>query len=482
MPFWDREPFPALLEEGRFSFADPGPLLAPIKTFKLYRNDKLQLALETLGGKETVATYHMREADPNWYETKQDAVIKSIMGKAVNLKGVQPESVQMTSSHRGDVYESHESARVFTIEGDLKHTTEAVYTIDWLENVRNYYLWPQMVLDDEDTVFTRAYGREADTLVLTDKDGRHASGRSAIKLTLGGIELYLTKNSAKEGARQIKPGYILYKGLPGEDTRRKIRTVLSYTLGIYFVYLGYSTYTRDWTLSSFRAVTPYSMDMRAFDIHVQPPAFIGVRAHNELDTTKVSRLVSGLYQHYEELDFGNLSWGFWHAMTAPLHIKAVHFGAIIEALQRNYLMAHPKEFSERVVIDSNQWGKLKTSVAAAINAEALTDPQKTLLRDNVGRLNQTPRATLTDQVLDHLGVVLGDDEKRAWQRRHDAAHGAPMTPGKEREVIRDTHLLRVIFNRMVLSIVNGNDHYYNYAAKPSPDFPIRALRDPVPSV
>jgi hypothetical protein len=77
------------------------------------------------------------------------------------------------------------------------------------------------------------------------------------------------------------------------------------------------------------------MDMRAFDLHVLAPAWLGVRSHNVLDTAKVSRLVSGLYEHCDELDFGNLSWGYWHAMCAPLHIKAVHFGAIIEALQRN---------------------------------------------------------------------------------------------------------------------------------------------------
>jgi hypothetical protein len=103
-----------------------------------------------------------------------------------------------------------------------------------------------------------------------------------------------------------------------------------------------------------------------------------------------------------------------------------------------------------------------------------------LLRANVGRLNQVPRATITDQILKRLGIVLGDDEKQAWRRRHDAAHGNRMTPGRERKVVRDSHLLQVMFHRMILRIVDGNDQYYDYSARPSPDFPIRNLRDPVP--
>jgi hypothetical protein len=50
---------------------------------------------------------------------------------------------------------------------------------------------------------------------------------------------------------------------------------------------------------------------------------------------------------------------------------------------------------------------------------------------------------------------------------------------REREVIRDSHLLRVMFHRKVLRIVDGNDHCYDYGARRSPDFAIRNLRDPV---
>lgn len=479
MPFWEREPFPHLIDEGHFAFDDPGPLHSPIRSFKLRRTEKLELVLETECGKESIIKGLLRDDTP-LDESNQIAKIKSIGGTIVSLTGVISESVETHENYRQDISELRETARIFGIEADFAKKNDAIYTIDWLENIGHYYHWPDSVVNDRDTAHKRAYGRASDSLVLTDSDGEHSSGSAALKLIIGGIQLILTVNRRLEGTEQIRPGYILYHGTPNDETRRKIRTILSYALGYYLVYLGCSAYTTDWQLTSFRAVRGYSMDMRAFELHVLPPAWLGTNSHNVLDTAKIERLTSGLYAHYDELDFGNLSWGYWHAMCAPLHIKAVHFGAIIEALQRNYLASHASDFSEKIVTDGAKWAAFVRDVDSTINRLGYPDDQSALLRANIGRLNQMPRAELTVQVLQRLGLVLGDDERQAWKRRHDAAHGNPMTPGREREVIRDSHLLHVIFNRMVLQIVDGNDHYYDYAARPSPNFPFRDLREPVP--
>lgn len=479
MLFWEREPLRDIIDEDSLVFSDPGPLNSPISSFTLRRTEKFDLTLETVCGKKAVVNELLR--DENAAEARR-AEIKGITGLPVRLTGVISETVQTRENYRQGISELREKARVFGVEADFQKAKEAHYTIDWLENIGRHYCWPDLVKTDHRTDFTRAYERDAECLVLTDRGGHRTSGRSALRLAIGGHELFLTSNPPLEGTEQVTPGYILYSGTPDEQTRRKIRTVLSFALGMYLVYLGHSTYTANWRLASFRAVSGYSMDMRAFELHVLPPTWLGTAGHNDLDPAKVLRLASGLFAHYDELDFGNLSWGYWHAMCAPLHIKAVHFGAVIEALQRNYLAAHKSEFSERVVGDNAKWGAVVEAVTSAINSLTLSDDQKALLCANVGRLNQMPRAAVTEQVLQHLGLVLGEDEKQAWKRRHDAAHGNPMTPGREREVIRDSHLLRVIFNRMILRIVDGSDHYFDYTARPSPAFPIRALRDPVPSL
>jgi hypothetical protein len=478
MAFWDREPFPGIVDEESFSFTETGPLRSPIRSFKLRRTEKFQLSLETLCGKEAIANQLLRDGNP-YDEGNQRAEIKSILGTTVRLTGVIPESWRTHEDYQHDASELHETAIVSGVEAEITRDEEAVFTFDWLENLSRYYLWPHVVVNDGDKTDKRTYGRTPDAFVLMDTAGEHSSGSAALKLTIGGIDLYLTVNRRKEGTEQINPGYILYRGTPDDQTRRKIRTVLSFALGMYLVHLGYSTYTAQWQLASFRAIRGYSMDMRAFDLHVLPPAWLGAKSHNMLDTAKVARLVSGLYAHYDELDFGNLAWGYWHAMCAPIHIRAVHFGAIIEALQRNYMKARASEFPEKIVAETTKWNDFAKDVTATIAQQRLPEGQTVLLQANVGRLNQVPRATITDQLLKRLEIVLGDDEKQAWRRRHDAAHGNPMAPGREREVIRDSYLLQVMFNRMILRIVDGNGQYYDYSARPSRDFfPIRNLRDP----
>jgi hypothetical protein len=82
-----------------------------------------------------------------------------------------------------------------------------------------------------------------------------------------------------------------------------------------------------------------------------------------------------------------------------------------------------------------------------------------------------------DAILKDIGIALDLDESQAWNRRNDAAHGVAMEDGEELDVIRDIKLLKVMFHRMLLRMINGADTYHDYA---TPGFPVRKLADPVP--
>jgi hypothetical protein len=53
-----------------------------------------------------------------------------------------------------------------------------------------------------------------------------------------------------------------------------------------------------------------------------------------------------------------------------------------------------------------------------------------------------------------------------------------MEAGEELDVIRDIKLLKVMFHRMLLRMVNGADSYTDYV---TPGFPNRQLAEQVPS-
>lgn len=477
MAFWLQEPLPELIEEGRFVFRELGPLHGPINSFKIFRTAKLALALETVCDGDAESNIKFPGRGRFVDEERMRAEIESIGGNVARLAGVFPYSWKRHESYLERKSELKEKAHVQAIDMTLLYRGSPAYTIDWLENLDGHFVFPDHVKDEGNATDTRTYGEESDSLVLTDNREQPFHSHGALRLTVGGIVIYLTAcDSILAG--QIKPGYILYCGTPDEETRRKIRTVLSFALGIYLVHLGHSTYTSDWKLASFQAISAYSLDMNVFGMPTLPPALLGIRGHNLIETSQVARLVDGLYVKYEELDFGNLSWGYWHALCAPLHIKAVHFGAIIEALQRSYIDLYPKEFSTKVITVPMKWKSFAESVSALVGDLDLSDDQKKVLRENVGNLNLVPARTVTEELFKRIGLELGRDEYGAWRRRNAAAHGREMEAGTEREVIRDSYLLRVLFHRMILKIVNGSDRYYDYASQ---GHPLRNLHVPVPS-
>jgi hypothetical protein len=109
----------------------------------------------------------------------------------------------------------------------------------------------------------------------------------------------------------------------------------------------------------------------------------------------------------------------------------------------------------------------------------MPNQDKEILIRKVGSLNQMPRSETMQRLLSVLNVPLSEDERRAWARRDHAAHGNQLREEDQRGAIRDTKLLRGIFDRMLLRTVNGSDTYHDYA---SLDFPIRNLSDPSPSI
>ncbi len=160
-----------------------------------------------------------------------------------------------------------------------------------------------------------------------------------------------------------------------------------------------------------------------------------------------------------------------------MHIAAAHFGALIEAVQRRYINANPDGIQTKIIADKEVWNALSDEVDRAISMLGISDEGKRVLFANVGSLNRLPQRAILAKLMNRLNIVFGADEEKAWKRRNDAAHGIEMEDGSELETIRDTKLLKVLFHRILLSMTNASDTYYDYV---TPGFPIRNLRDPVP--
>jgi hypothetical protein len=478
MNVWQWECFEGVVNSNVLRVTDAGPLLEPIETFRLTRNDKFELILETLGpgGPHTDTLAHpagtIRRTTESVEFAGQHAEISCV------AHGVLPLGSSTKWNASGD-RETTERAKVYSLTCRLKDDVAPAYTIDWLENLdRDGHVWTgTSTRDREEITETRTIGHGTQEIKLTAHRTSGSMSRLSLKMVINGIELYLCVANLKDKKR-IKAGYIIYIGHLADDVRKKIREVISFCLGNYLIYLGSSTLDQNCELVSLSAVSALAIGDRIFEIPVLPPAPLGTQYQQEVDQQMVSRMANAIFAMHDDLRFGALSWAYWHALSAPVHMAAAHFGAAIESLQRAYVKNHPREFETKLVSDKATWKSLKEQFLNAV-ANAQLDPNVSgIITNKISNLNEMPKSISSEKLLAEIGLPLSTIEEVAWARRHRAAHGGEIDENSTIPTIKETKLLQLILHRLILKITGASDFYYDYY---SIGLPIRPLIEPVPS-
>jgi len=465
---WEWESFDSFINDTPWTVTNPGPLRTPIVRFSIKRDDKFELILETEAPQDaqTNASTH----PPGTVRINTDAVeLALIPGIKAVARGVEPFSCQLSSPGGW-----REKSTLHSLEAVVESAGEAKYRMEWLVNVDgNFFRWPDLTADETETITTRTLCKDQGGPVL--KSSKKSSGGSSncVKIRVANIDIYLGASSSTSTEKRIKPGFILYTDMLPDDIRLKIRNCLSFSLGMYLVDFGYTTFNQHWELTSFKAISPYSLYKRVFDFSPMPPSPLGSIGMHDINPLTLSRVVNALYSHYDALELGRLSWMYWHAVCAPVHIAAVQFGATIEALQRAYF----KNKGKRKLLGKPDWANLKAKVHSTISELAVDAETKKVLENKVANLNELPQNVAAKRLLKTLQIELSEQEQAAWERRDDAAHGNEIEEGDYIRLIRDNKLLRIRFHRMLLCMTNASDSYYDYYTL---GFPTRNLRDPVP--
>jgi hypothetical protein len=464
-----------IINNGHFNIVDPGPLHMPIRGFSLRRNDKLALILETEA--DSKATSTAVEHPPGTVRLSVErAKLINIAGVEAELVGVVPYSIRTAE---GDPMNRalKESAQVHSVTVSPGDVATATYTIDWLENLpASPFVWPDTIKTTTNTTKTRSIGMAGGDLTISSDSEQFSLAPTAAKLVISGVTFYVCALGRDRVGGEIKPGCVVYDGTPDDAFRKKVRTALSFALGLYLVDLGHTIYDRDWHIVSALARSAYSLRRHAFDMGPEQLAPLGPRFLNELNSNQLTQAVNALVSSYDELDLANLSWAYWHACAATPHIAPAHFGAAVEALQRAYIRTHPNAVV-KVWAPRQVWKTLRAAMASSIEQTDIPDEAKTALARKLANFNQVDQRPLLKAVFAALGLQLGEDEDAAWRRRNKAAHGMPIPEGQELAAIRDMKLLRGLFQRMLLRITNAADQYIDYT---SPNHPFRRLEEVPP--
>jgi hypothetical protein len=470
MANWQTESFD-LVNQWGFRISDPGPLHQPIHRFKITRDENLAIILETEGPIDAIPAAVYMPAGTVYFNTDQVKLTNPGGYEAV-LTGVGVFSRE-SISNVAPIWTLKEVARVHHMTVTLDDPGKAAYTIEWLDNLRaDPFIWPDAIRTTKETTKTVSIAPTHEGITITSADRGTGSSNGAAKLEVAGQTLYICAPRQGNPDAKVERGYIVYIGTPDDLFRRKIRTALSFSLGVYLAELGHTLCDQEWNIVSATSRRAYNLAKRTFDVEPMPLARLSSRGSKyDLGRTELTRMMNALVADYDRLDLGNLSWAYWHACTATPHIAPAHFGAAIEALQRAFIKSSQTKIATKI-LDHEQFEILKAAIADA----QIPDDRKIALKANLNGINRLPQRAILKEVLRTIGITLGEDEYNAWNRRNDAAHGKPVPEGDELAAIRDMKLLRGLFNRMLLRISNAADYYIDYV---SLNHPHRQLQDPV---
>jgi hypothetical protein len=475
MTAWRWEFFEDLVNEGACLVTNAGPLRTPIKSLSIKRNEERELVLTTTAAVDAHRSTNLYRAGV--VRAADDIVeFASPSGFTAVARGVILHSWSGSHNLKEGSSTTTEESTVGSLAIAISHGGDARYTVEWIENLHTSGLiWPEGVTDKTKEITTTVVGRGPDVTTLTATSEGLSGRNQCVRLKVGGVDFFLGASDSDLSERLMRPGFILYEGQPDEAIREKIRNCLSFALGHYLIYLGCAVLDDACNAISVIAVNGDRLNDRAFRLPRQPPAPLAP-GERKVDAIFLSRLVNGLYSAYDDLEFARLSWAYWHAVCASSHIAAAHFGAAIEALQASYVRSHPEQFKTKLVKDDKKWQKLQDQLMSVVASENLEDEIEGILSNKINGLNNMPQGKLSEQVFDHLGIPLGDAEKKAWKQRNLAAHGGP-TDEDPVSVIKNTTLLRIVFHRLLLKMTNSSDMYRDYY---SLDHPLRKLSEPVP--
>lgn len=361
MHSFEAECFEEYINKNYISVKNSGVLHYPIKSFSIKRDSDLNIIFTSIS--EFNSTSNSKNIPVGTVYTNKNQVILTDAFSNVDfiLDGVSPYS-QVTKDDKVEL------SSIRSVEAILIDNEKEKYLIEWVLNMDySYFFYPDKIERTIKNETSINIGNINFNSIFTSR----GKSRNCIHLKIDDFEVYLCK-----AEKQEKGGaFILYNKSITEETRRKIRDCLSFAIGLPLIYLGYSTFTEDSRLVSFKAISGYDFN-GAFNLSIQPPTIYHENRLNEIDSGIFSRLITSLYKSYDLYNLQHILWMYWHASCSPSHSTAVQLGACIESLQKSYFDNANNKLNKKIIQDKVEWKKFNASTLKIINNLNIKDEEK----------------------------------------------------------------------------------------------------------
>lgn len=473
MSLWNWDPFEETLSKLFLTLEQSELLPDEINEFTLKRVRDHKLILTT---KSPATCRVLQEEIPlgKIYKNEAYVTLKSPFGTG-RLSGVYRSHSE--TNFLGSIKDSTTNLyELQSIEFLYQTKRSTTHTIDYVANIPSHYIWPSFFDEEIASTSSRTFLGDQPIIFQIQNKRKHAS-RKCLRLTINECDIVL--GSIEQGSIEAeRPGYILYAGSPDEITRRRIRDCLSFAFGAPLIHFGHACYCGEGNLTELVAITPQTVNGRAWDIAGTPPAPITELdgRSNLLSVKLIERVAQSLFEHMSKYNLEILPWRLWYAETAPYFMRPAYYGALIEGIQKSYINDSKNKICHSI-IEKSKYKAARKLLERYLNKLKIDETSRRLFLEKLNNGNAAPQKIIAQRFYSNLNLALGNLEISAWNNRNDAAHGNEILEDKKITFIRETKILRVMLNRIVLCITNGSDTYFDYFTY---SHPIRQLGDAIP--
>lgn len=470
MNIWEWEFFEQFLTGGLFQVTDPGPLNFPITKFSLRRDKAFRLVLETTSHGASRSNAIQVPAGTVQIAVEQ-VKFENPSGYVVIANGIIPFNTQRTWARDSNTAATIETSSVHSLSWSNQTEVASFHTIDWIEGMPDSFIWPHSFEENTVTTKERSFEALGKKTVLFASSKSLGANRACAHITVGGVDLIIGRDSQNKTDQILNPGFILYKGNLSEDERSKIRDCLSFCLGTFLTHFGHTSFDEKWNPVSFHAVSTSSLDESLSKNITLPPAPLGRTYKREIDPDSLQRMMNSLFDNYDKYNFKKAFWAYWHAVAAPVHMVAAHYGAAIESLQKSFFKQSANPANAKIVSDAT-WSDASGKIISLISEMDAPQADKEILKNKIKSLNFAPQGIMMDRFLTQIGIRIDSIELSAWRNRNLAAHGGEIKESRYIQLIRENKVLRILMNRILLGIGRGSDFYYDYYTLGHPMMPL----------
>jgi hypothetical protein len=462
-----------------FFIDDAGPLYSPVESFEFSRMDDLSLELTT--------TSHMSSSrDMLRFPELKAGSVTALDTQVVFASKFSRQPAIAYGVHTLAVHEHadtptrnrirKERCSVQKIEQLPEAIDKVIKLAEWIDNFDlSFFCWPDKV-EINWSQDTKVYGNDKKLLFSTSE---HSNAlQRGLELKVGDINIYIVPGKKMSHGGPNGQATILYDGYPNSDFRDRLRNCISLTIGVPIVSLGHILLGEDSEHLGFQLLSPYIIDHSIYKIYALPPAPLASGNSKLIAGEIISHIVNSYFDNYEKLNLRHVCWLYWHAACSATHARAVQLGAAIESLITAYRSLNPDAYPTGIV-DKPLAKKISKALKESLVGIEMDPKQKSDIELKISNINQASLRVINDRFFEHLGLVLGDKERAAWQRRNDSAHGKASEKNDAVSLIRDISLLENLFHRILLKLTGASPVYIDRYTE---EHPIRALTQSVDTI